>query len=63
MDQHIPIREAASKLACSEDTIRRLIKAGRLPALRLGGGTGAIRINEKDISLRLSIQPRKDTQR
>lgn len=63
MNQHIPISEAASKLACSEDTVRRMIKAGKLPALRLGGSNGAIRIDEHEITLRLSMQPRKGTQR
>jgi len=36
--QHVPISEVASKLACSEDTVRRMIRSGRLPAIRLNGG-------------------------
>lgn len=51
MKQHIPIREAASKLACSEQTVRRLIHGGKLPAIRLGNG---LRIAEKDIEICLS---------
>jgi excisionase family DNA binding protein len=34
----LTIREVARRLAVSEKTIRRLVEAGRLPALRVGHG-------------------------
>ena len=48
MDQHLPLREVASKLACSEATVRRMIRNGSLPALRLGQ-RGTFRVSERDV--------------
>lgn len=33
---YLTVAEAAELLRCSPQTIRRLVRAGRLPALRLG---------------------------
>lgn len=32
----VPIRDIARQLSCSTDTVRRLIKAGKAPAVKLG---------------------------
>ena len=56
LDNHIPLQEAARKLSCSEDTVRRMIKSGRLPALRLGNH---IRISERDIIKSLQVHPQE----
>jgi excisionase family DNA binding protein len=59
MMSHIPVREVAERLSCSEETIRRLIRNKTLPALRLGN---EYRIDEKDISASLNRnRPRRAT--
>jgi excisionase family DNA binding protein len=37
MPDYLTIRQTAEKLNLSTDTIRRLIRAGSLPAVKLGG--------------------------
>lgn len=39
MKQHLPVREVASKLACSEWQVRQMIRAGRLTAVNIGTGS------------------------
>lgn len=36
MDPYITVKEAAALLDCCEETIRRMIRDGKLPAARLG---------------------------
>lgn len=36
MEQHLPVHEVAAKLACCEETVRRMIRTGKLPALKVG---------------------------
>lgn len=44
------IKQAAERLAISQETVRRLISSGKLPAYRVGGSRrGCIRINEADV--------------
>ena len=37
MEQHLPVSEVAAKLSCCEETVKRMIRSGRLPAVKLGG--------------------------
>jgi excisionase family DNA binding protein len=41
--------EVAEELRCSEPTIRRRVRSGELPAVRLGTGRAAIRIPRADL--------------
>lgn len=43
------IREVAAAAGVCERTVRRWIKAGLLPARRLGGSSRIIRIHERDL--------------
>jgi len=36
INQHIPVAEFASKMSVSEDTIRRGIASGKIPAVKIG---------------------------
>lgn len=45
-DRHYTVKEVANKLNVQEQTIRKWIKDGRLPAVKLNGTT--IRIPEDD---------------
>lgn len=55
MNQHITVKEAAAKLSCCEETIRRLVSKGKLPALKL---SHELRIDEKHILERLKVKPK-----
>lgn len=47
---YITVQDAALEVACSPGTIRRLIEAGRLPAVDIGTGTKARwRIHRDDL--------------
>jgi excisionase family DNA binding protein len=41
---YLTVAEVAAELACSEPTVRRRIRAGELPAVRLGGPGSGVRI-------------------
>jgi excisionase family DNA binding protein len=43
----LTVREAADRLRCSEKTVRRLIRRGELPALRVG--RTSLRIDEAEL--------------
>ena len=47
---YIPVKELASKLKCSEETIRRLIRSKQLPAIKIGHD---YRIDENTLQLSL----------
>lgn len=55
MKQYIPIREVAGKLACSEDTVHRMIQQHRIKALKLGR---QLRVAEEDIVPALEHRPK-----
>jgi excisionase family DNA binding protein len=40
----LTVAEVAERLRCSEPTVRRRIRAGELPAVRLGGPGTAVRV-------------------
>jgi excisionase family DNA binding protein len=42
--EYLTVREVAAELSCSEPTVRRRIRAGELPAVRLGGRGSAVRV-------------------
>lgn len=46
-DQLLTVREVAERLRLHPITVRRLIKAGRLPAVRLGR---SVRVHESDVN-------------
>lgn len=46
MNELLTIEQVASKLRLSGNTIRKMTKEGRLPAIRLGG---AVRYDLKDV--------------
>jgi excisionase family DNA binding protein len=48
MSDLLTLKETAEMLRCSDLTVRRMVKRGRLPALRLGGPTGPFRIRRYD---------------
>jgi excisionase family DNA binding protein len=45
----LTVRETAARLAVSEDTVRRRIAEGSLPAVRLGGRGSAVQIDEGEL--------------
>ncbi len=47
--QAIDLTNAAAYLSVSHKTLRRLIAAGKLPAFRVGGSTGPIRVYIEDV--------------
>lgn len=48
----ITIRQAALKLACCEETVRRLIRRGRAPAVRIGS---VYRVRLADVEAALAV--------
>jgi excisionase family DNA binding protein len=59
LDAHSPwltLQQAASYGQCSDSTVRRAVKRGRLIAYRIGGGS-AIRIHLNDFELWLRQCP------
>ena len=58
MEQFLPIREIAAKLSCSEQTIRRLVKSGKITAIQMGKD---YRISEKALLLSLHVTDQKCT--
>jgi len=51
MSDNMTVHDAACKLNCSEETVRRMIRSGRLPALQLQRD---YRISKEDIALSLN---------
>jgi len=45
----LTIREVMARLDQSEAAVRRHIRAGRIPAVQLGGKGSAIRVDERDL--------------
>lgn len=42
----LTLKQVAEKLGCHPATVKRMIEAGRLPAVRLAGGRGHYRVSE-----------------
>jgi excisionase family DNA binding protein len=52
LEQHrrlLTVSEAAARLGQSDQTVRRKIRSGMLPAVQLGGPRSAVRIDERDL--------------
>ena len=45
----LTVRETAALIRVSEDTVRRAIASGELPAVQLGGRGSSIRIDEAEL--------------
>ena len=55
------VKEAAAELGVSRSSIYGLVKAGQLPAYRVGLGRGTIRIEKDDLgSVRKPSRPESD---
>ena len=46
----LTVAETADLLRCSEPTVRRRIRDGQLPAVKLGRGRSAIRIDAAELA-------------
>jgi excisionase family DNA binding protein len=56
--QLLTVAQVAELCACSQDTIRRRIREGDLPAVRLGaGGRKHLRVDPADLELWLFGEP------
>jgi excisionase family DNA binding protein len=55
----LSVRETATMLGVTEKTVRRLIAAGRLPALQLGPPGSSIRIPADELDEWLNSEPAK----
>ena len=47
--EHMSVAQAAQTLGVSRWTVVRLVKSGRLPALKLGPGTAAYVLDRADV--------------
>jgi excisionase family DNA binding protein len=52
--------DVATELACSEPTVRRRIRAGQIPAVRLGGPGSAVRIPRAGLEAWLWSEPTEE---
>jgi excisionase family DNA binding protein len=48
--EFLTVAETANLLRCSEPTVRRRIRAGEIPAVKLGEGRSAIRIDAGELA-------------
>lgn len=49
MNKLLTIEETAAKLRVSANSVRNMVKNGRLPEVRLGYPRGAVRFDPKDV--------------
>jgi excisionase family DNA binding protein len=49
-DRLLSIAEVATKLGCSKASVYRRVRAGELPASRLGDGLTPFRISERELA-------------
>ena len=52
--------EVAAELACSEPTVRRRIRAGEIPVVRLGGPGSGVRIPRAGLEAGLWSEPSEE---
>ena len=55
--RYISVKEAAARLSVSERSVRRLVAAGRVPAVRIDGPGSALRIPEDALERWLWAEP------
>lgn len=46
----LTVAQVAKRLGCCEHTARQLIKDGKLPAMRVGGRRGTLRVRPDDLA-------------
>ena len=54
------VAEVAGELGCSEPTVRRRIRAGEIPAVRLGGPGSAVRVPRAGLQAWLWSEPSEE---
>lgn len=52
-EAYVDLETAASYLGCSKKTVRRMISDGQVPARRVGGPRGAIRLRLSEVDAAL----------
>ena len=57
---YLTVAEVAAELACSEPTVRRRIRAGELPAVRLGGPGSGVRVPRAGLEAWLWSEPNEE---
>jgi excisionase family DNA binding protein len=55
--EYLTVAEVAERLRCSEPTVRRRIREGELPAVRLGGSGSAVRVPRAGLQAWLWSEP------
>lgn len=58
---YLTVADVAAELACSEPTVRRRIRAGEIPAVRLGGPGSAVRIPRAGLEAWLWSEPSEES--
>jgi excisionase family DNA binding protein len=58
--EYLTVAEVAAELACSEPTVRRRIRDGDLPAVRLGGPGSGVRIPRARLEAWLWSEPNEE---
>lgn len=59
--EYLTVADVAAELACSEPTVRRRIRAGEIPAVRLGGPGSAVRIPRAGLEAWLWSEPSEES--
>jgi excisionase family DNA binding protein len=59
--EYLTIQEVAEELRCSEPTVRRRIRDGDLPAVRLGGAGSPVRIPRAGLTAWLWSEPTEES--
>jgi excisionase family DNA binding protein len=59
--EYLTVAEVAAELACSEPTVRRRIRAGEIPAVRLGGPGSGVRIPRAGLEAWLWSTPNEES--
>ena len=58
-DELLTVREITQRLKVHEETVRRWIREGELPAILLGSSKGGYRVKDSDLNAFLSAQAEK----
>jgi len=59
--EYLTVAEVAAELVCSEPTVRRRIRAGELPAVRLGGAGSGVRVPRAGLQAWLWATPNEES--
>jgi excisionase family DNA binding protein len=58
--EYLTVADVAAELACSEPTVRRRIRDGEIPAVRLGGPGSPVRIPRAGLEAWLRSEPSEE---